>query len=204
MKTNLNEEKNYMKYLFNYKKGVVISEQDDKPDDILKSSEKPTVAPSTTTQTPKNTQTPTVQTNTESQDLETKRKQLQDELSKLNSKLEGAEQQKQNDLKVKTLESLTLELEKMDQKLKESCNVAKWKMTPLCKTWMEERAKLQSQINKLKFVEAETKKSGESGENKSTASKTQEWVSVITSTLAVISTIIGLKSGGMRNNDMDN
>ncbi len=200
MKNRLNEEKNYMKYLFNYKKGVVISEQEDKPSDIFNPSEKSTVTPKPT-QLPINTQT---QTNTESQDLETKRKQLQDELSKLNSKLEGAEQQKQNDLKVKTLESLTLELEKMDQKLKESCNVAKWKMTPLCKTWMEERAKLQSQINKLKFVEAETKKSKEKGEGTSTASKTQEWVSVITSTLAVISTIIGLKSGGMRNNDMDN
>ncbi len=200
MKNRLNEEKNYMKYLFNYKKGVVISEQEDKPSDIFNPSEKSTVTPKPT-QLPINTQT---QTNSESQDLETKRKQLQDELSKLNSKLEGAEQQKQNDLKVKTLESLTLELEKMDQKLKESCNVAKWKMTPLCKTWMEERAKLQSQINKLKFVEAETKNSKEKGEGASTASKTQEWVSVITSTLAVISTIIGLKSGGMRNNDMDN
>lgn len=200
MKNRLNEEKNYMKYLFNYKKGVVISEQEDKPSDIFNPSEKSTVTPKPT-QLPINTQT---QTNSESQDLETKRKQLQDELSKLNSKLEGAEQQKQNDLKVKTLESLTLELEKMDQKLKESCNVAKWKMTPLCKTWMEERAKLQSQINKLKFVEAETKNSKEKGEGTSTASKTQEWVSVITSTLAVISTIIGLKSGGMRNNDMDN
>lgn len=200
MKNRLNEEKNYMKYLFNYKKGVVISEQEDKPSDIFNPSEKSTVTPKPT-QLPINTQT---QTNSESQDLETKRKQLQDELSKLNSKLEGAEQQKQNDLKVKTLESLTLELEKMDQKLKESCNVAKWKMTPLCKTWMEERAKLQSQINKLKFVEAETKNSKEKGEGTSTASKTQEWVSVITSTLAVISTIIGLKSGGMQNNDMDN
>jgi hypothetical protein len=195
MKNRLNEEKNYMKYLFNYKKGVVISEQEDKPTDIFNPSEKSTVTPKPT-QLPINTQT-----NSESQDLETKRKQLQDELSKLNSKLEGAEQQKQNDLKVKTLESLTLELEKMDQKLKESCNVAKWKMTPLCKTWMEERVKLQSQINKLKFVEAETKNSKEKGEGASTASKTQEWVSVITSTLAVISTIIGLKSGSMRNND---
>jgi len=200
MKNRLTEEKNYMKYLFNYKKGVVISEQDEKPDDIFKTSEKSMDTPKPT-QPPLSTQT---QTNSESQDLESKRKQLQDELSKLNSQLESAEQQKQGDLKVKTLESLTLELEKMDQKLKESCNVAKWKMTPLCKTWMDERAKLQSQINKLKFVEAETKRTKEGGEGKSTASKTQEWVAVITSTLAVISTIIGLKSAGMRNNDMDN
>lgn len=200
MKNRLNEEKNYMKYLFNYKKGVVVSEQDDKPDDIFKKSESPTRMPSTTS-----TPVQSTKQDGETQDLEAKRKQLQDELNKVNSKLESAGNQAQTDVKIKTLESLTLELDNMDKKLKESCNVPKWKMTHLCKTWMKERNNLQSQINKLKFVEAETKKLEKEGDDKkSTAGKTTEWITVISSVVAIISSIIGLSRGiNNQNNSED-
>lgn len=209
MKTNINEELNYIKFLFDYKKGVVISEQTSvttinttiDPSKINKDVEftkkslsgyqEPKNLPPPTQQTnkPENLPPPQQnQTNSSVQDISTldmEKKELESKINNIQTNLDILNRKSETEEKQRLEREIIKKIEDLDSYLRTNCGK---KITRLCKEYLKEKRNYDSQMAKLRNLTTEPK--NDSGDRKDASQKAQNWVSVVSNILALFTSAI--------------
>ena len=187
MSKYINEEISYIKYLSNYKRGLVISEQD--LDDV--GIKEPPIQP--TPKKPSNqndvisTGTPTNAQVKETKDLTKEVEELKQQISMLNSMTD----------KGKTIEQVKTRLVDINKTLQDKC-AGKFLPGKVCKELAKEKQILNQQMLKLQGMESD-------GESQSTPQKIGAWTAAITSVLGLLSSILlmaGVQTNNPENRDM--
>lgn len=203
MKTNINEELNYIKFLFDYKKGVVISEQTsvttinttidpskiNKDVEFTKKSlpgyqEPKNLPPPQQTNKPENLPLPQQnQINLSGQDIGTldmQKKELESRIDNIQTTLDGLNRKSETEEKQRLEREIIKKIEDLDSYLRTNCGK---KITRLCKEYLKEKRNYDSQMAKLRNLTTEPKNNSE--DKNDASKKAQNWV-------AVVSSIIGL------------
>lgn len=218
MKTNINEELNYIKFLFDYKKGVVISEQSvvtnnttidptkkvDQKNTEIKTKENPGDAstmrnlpiidepedPPTTNQS---TQTQTTLGDAEIGILQTEKKELETKINSIQSTLDVLNRKTEAEEKQRIESKILKQIEDLDSYLRSNCGK---KMTRLCKEYLKEKNTYNAQMAKLRSLTTTPEKENEKGDP---AQKTQTWVGVVSGILGLFTSAITTASMLKRN-----
>lgn len=214
MKTNINEELNYIKFLFDYKKGVVISEQTSvttinttiDPSQINKDVEftkkslpgyqepKNLPPPPQQTNKPENLPLPQQnQINLSGQDistLSTEKKELESKINNIQTTLDVLNRKSETEEKQRLEREIIKKIEDLDSYLRTNCGK---KITRLCKEYLKEKRNYDSQMAKLRNLTTEPKNDSgdrDSGDRKDASQKAQNWVAVVTSILGLFTSAI--------------
>jgi hypothetical protein len=218
MKTNINEELKYIKFLFDYKKGVVISEQSvvtnnttidptkkvDQKNTEIKTKENPGDAstmrnlpiidepedPPTTNQS---TQTQTTLGDAEIGVLQTEKKELETKINSIQSTLDVLNRKTESEEKQRIESKILKQIEDLDSYLRSNCGK---KMTRLCKEYLKEKNTYNAQMAKLRSLTTTPEKENEKGDP---AQKTQTWVGVVSGILGLFTSAITTASMLKRN-----
>lgn len=222
MKNVIKEELNYIKYLFEYKKGVVISEQSvvtDKttidPTKTVASKgseiniknnpgESPTVKnlpnidepedpPTTTNQSTQSQPTQPTLGPQEIGALQTEKKELETKINSIQSTLDVLNRKTEAEEKQRIESKILKQIEDLDSYLRSNCSK---KMTRLCKEYLKEKNAYNAQMAKLRSLTTTPEKENEKGDP---AQKTQTWIGVVSGILGLFTSAITTASMLKRN-----
>lgn len=209
MKTNITEELNYIKFLFDYKKGVVISEQTSvttinttiDPSQINKDVEftkkslsgyqepKNLPPPQQQTNKPKNLPPPQQnQINLSGQDIGTldmEKKELESKIDNIQTTLDVLNRKSETEEKQRLEREIIKKIEDLDSYLRTNCGK---KITRLCKEYLKEKRNYDSQMAKLRNLTTVPK--NDSGDKKDASQKAQNWVVVVSGILGLFTSAI--------------
>lgn len=202
MKKVISEELNYIKYLFDYKKGVVISEQSVVTDTTTfdpsnktkstinqtKSVNLPVVdEPEPSPSKPAISTTQTVSTtNVNTVELESQKKQLETQLSSIQSSLDVLNRKNETEERQRVESSIIKKIEDLDTYLRSNCGK---KMTKLCKEYLKEKNSYNQQMATLRNLATKEGPNMEKNE-KDAADKTQKWITVVNNIISLFTSAI--------------